>query len=251
MVLSVAFSPDGRTLASTGEDGMVVLWNVETRQPFQVLRGHTGIVRSVRFSPTNNQVLITGSEDKTVRSWDLQTSRSTILHESVGRIFSVAFCPQGEKLAIAGESEVTGESGTIVLRNIRTIYPMELQEGSYALEEHSRRVRAIRFHPTIGTILASGSEDGAVKLWNLNTRQYQILEGHRSSVRSVLFSPNGDVLASCGQDGTIKLWDVQTCTHLRTLQSPSPYQGSDFTSVTGLSSAQKAAFKHLGAIGVE
>ncbi|MEP0872787.1 NB-ARC domain-containing protein [Trichocoleus desertorum AS-A10] len=251
LVLSVAFSPNGEILASTGEDGAIVLWNVATRQSFKVLRGHTSIVRSVRFSPINNQILVTGSEDRTVRCWDLQTNTSTVIHEFAGRVFSVAFCFLGQKLAIAGESSTTSAAGMVVIQDFRTDPDLELQEESNELEGHPRRVRSVRFHPRDSQVLATGSEDGIVRLWNRSTGQCRILEGHQDSVRSVLFNPTGDVLASCSQDGTIKLWNVQESTHLQTLQSPAPYQNTNFTGVMGLTSAQKLALMHLGAIGVE
>src|SRR5207244_4071803 len=94
-----------------------------------------------------------------------------------------------------------------------------------------------------------GSDDGTVRLWKVDDGSLlQTLRDGPHEVRGVAFSPNGSTLASANNDGTIKLWDVQTGTCLKTLKSRGPYEGMNITGVEGLTEAQKATLRDLGAI---
>jgi WD40 repeat protein len=77
------------------------------------------------------------------------------------------------------------------------------------------------------------------------------LQGHSKRVRSVAFHPEGKILASGSVDETIKLWDVKTGECLKTLRADRPYEGMNITDVTGLTEAQKATLKALGAVELE
>ncbi len=91
-----------------------------------------------------------------------------------------------------------------------------------------------------------------MRLWDISTGQcLKTLYGHSDRVWSVVFSPDGQILASAGQDEMIKLWDVATGECLNTLRSERPYEGMNITGVTGLTDAQKATLKALGAVASE
>jgi WD40 repeat protein len=100
-----------------------------------------------------------------------------------------------------------------------------------------------------GSVLASGSNDQTVRLWNSHTgeclRQFQ---GHTGLISSICFSPDGSVLASSSNDETIRLWDVKTGTCLRILRSHRPYEGMNITGAIGLTPTQVATLKRLGAV---
>ena len=204
-VFSVAFSPDGATLASgSGSWDGVHLWDVATGTVLQTLTD-TDWVHSVAFSP-DGRTLATGSADATIRLWDVATgeTRHTLTGHS-SWVFSVAFSPDGRTLASGSED------ATIRLWDVAT------GETRHTLTGDTRYVFSVAFSAD-GTILASGSGDATVRLWDVATgRVLQTLTGHTGWRFSVAFSPDGRTLASGSGDATIRLWDVATGTVLQTL----------------------------------
>ncbi len=119
------------------------------------------------------------------------------------------------------------------------------------LKGHSSSIYSTAFSPD-GCILASGCDDQSVKLWDINTgRCLKSLGGHTELVWSVAFSPLGEILASGSQDDTIKIWDINTSECIKTLRSERPYEGINITAITGITEAQKASLKALGAVVTE
>jgi WD40 repeat protein len=215
-VNSVAFSPNGKILASGngdilgGWDTTVRLWDVATGRELKKLTGHTDSVNSVAFSP-NGKILasgsgdILGSGDNTVRLWDVATGRQ--LQQLTGHtegVTSVAFSPNGKILA-SGSGDILGSGdNTVRLWDVAT--GRQLQQ----LTGHTEGVTSVAFSPN-GQILASGSRDNTVRLWDVATgRELFQLTGHTNDVNSVAFSPNGQTLASGSEDHTVRLWDVAT-----------------------------------------
>jgi WD40 repeat protein len=201
-VFSVAFSPNGKTLASRSLDGTVRLWNVGThRQIGILLAGHTGPVNSVAFSP-NGKTLASGSLDGTVRLWNVGTHRQIgiLLAGHTGPVNSVAFSPDGKTLAVGGSD------GTVRLWEAATGRKI----GSFT-SPPGDVILSVAFSPD-GKTLAAGGFNGTVVLWDVAYQQ-QIgdpLIGHTGPVFSVAFSSDGKTLASGSDDHTVRLWNVDT-----------------------------------------
>jgi WD40 repeat protein len=156
-VSSVAFSPDGRLLASGSDDQTVILWDVRTGERVRTLTGHTGPVRSVAFSP-DGRLLASGSEDQTVILWDVGTGeRVRTLTGHTGPVRSVAFSPDGRLLA-SGSWDQDGDPVGCAHRGA----------GADPGTGHTDAVRSVAFSPD-GRLLASGSEDQTVILWDVRT----------------------------------------------------------------------------------
>ena len=202
-VFSVAFSPNGQTIASGSWDDTIRLWDVNTGTELKKITGNTSNVLTLAFSP-NGQTIASGSSDNTVRLWDVNTG--TELKKFTGHtrtVYSVAFSPNGQTIA-SGSSD-----DTIRLWDVNTGTQLKKFTG------HTENVRSVAFSPN-GQTIASGSSDDTIRLWDVNTgTQLKKFTGHTENVRSVAFSPNGQTIASGSSDDTIRLWDVNTGTQLK------------------------------------
>ncbi|MGH2413942.1 MAG: WD40 repeat domain-containing protein, partial [Microcystaceae cyanobacterium] len=166
-------------------------------------------------------------------------------------VLAVAVSPDGKTL-VSGSVD-----RTVKLWDIHTSQCLQ------TLEEHTSRVWSVAFSPTPfspltqggtegGYMLATGSEDKTLKLWNVETGQcLKTLQGHQNLLKSIAFSPDGQTLVTSSFDETMKIWNVQTGQCLKILRVKRPYENMNIAGATGLTEAQKATLKALGAIEVQ
>ena len=237
----IAWSPDGRMLASPSEDQTIRLWDAETGECLRTLEGHEQRVNSVAFDAAG-RTLASGSGDNTVKLWKLASGKliRTLDGHQQG-VNSVVFDTAGGTLA-SGSDDMT----------VR-LWDSASGELLRTLKGHSGRVMTVRFHPSAEAVVSGSLADERIKLWDTTTsrlksefegqkdwgkylefdpsgrilacgrggrqvtvwdaksrKELRILEGHTSDVDCVVFSKDGSILASLSADSSIRLWSTNT-----------------------------------------
>jgi WD40 repeat protein len=251
---AVAVSPDGRTLASAGEDRAVKLWDLAAGRVLHTLSAHADAVSGLAFGPDGKQ-LASGSRDGTIVLWDTDSGAELRRLRGHSRSFSrIRFSPDGRTLAAGGEG------GVVKLWDVATG-----KEGA-PLKGHAGAVRCVAFSPD-GKLLASSGEDktvrlhplgkgdarkftmpqgvnavafapdgkhlaavgdapeAAVRLWDLDREGKTTWRGHAGPIHGLAFAPTAPLLATCGEDGTVRLWDRTTAEPQQRTIGPGPFGG--------------------------
>jgi WD40 repeat protein len=204
----IAWSPDGRLLATPSQDKTIRLWNAETGDCVRVLSGEFPI-ESAAFDPQSRMLASGdgGRSNGTLRLWDVASGE---LLRTMGRglqqVSGVAFDSFGRTLA-------NGSLDCTVM-----LWDLPTARIIHTLHGHSGFVDNIVFHP-LRDVLASSSYDRSIKLWNTSSGALlRSLEGHSGATSGLAFVSSGEVLASGSWDKTVKLWDVSSGQLIRTLE---------------------------------
>jgi small GTP-binding protein len=202
----IAWSSDGRWIASSSFDETVRIWDAQTGQPVETLKGPGRAVFCVAWSP-DDRLLAFGGVDRSVSLWEVQTKQwGRSLSGPRGNINDLAWSPDGG-LLVSGSAD-----STIYL------WQLSLSRSFGKLEDHSNEVYALAWSPN-GNTLASGSISGVIRTWDMQkpTRftkgvslRSSALSDTSNAIHSLDWKPASTILAAGSRDGTVRLWDIDT-----------------------------------------
>ena len=207
-VSGVAFSPDGKQLATSSFDKTVRLWDSATGKQLRALEGHTDLVLGVAFHPDGRH-LASASADKTVRLWDLSDGKQarSLAHPNI--VDAVAFSPAGDQVASVchdGSLRLWDPVKGTLIREIKAHTTANLTAVYSLAWSHD------------GKQIATSGLDRTAKLWDAATgkivREFKgfapkdFEKGHREGVFGIALSADGKLLASAGSDRSVKIWNV-------------------------------------------
>jgi RNA polymerase sigma factor (sigma-70 family) len=202
-VISLAFSPDQKTLALACWDKTIRVWDTAAHKEVHRLTGHEGTIFAVAFSP-DGKLLASGCTDQTARVWDLATGKAVHEFRHDAGVHAVAFSPDARSLASAGGQHLGEKSGDTSVR----LWELATGKERSRLNGNHHLTKCLAFTPD-GRLLALGSSDATVRVWDvMAVKELRCFEGHRGVVNSLAFSRDGKRLVSGSTDTTVLIWDT-------------------------------------------
>ncbi|MEM7533886.1 MAG: CHAT domain-containing protein [Chloroflexota bacterium] len=255
-VWSVAYHPDGQTIASAGADGTIRIWRADDLTPISLLFGHAGQVYAISYSRDGTHI-VSASADQTVRMWNVSSGEQVAQFDGHSdEVVSVAYSPD-ETHIVSGSKDSTVRvwevaSGQQVMKfdghsnwinsasyspdgthivsgsHDNTVRIWSVASGKQVMQfnGHSNWVRAVGYSPD-GTHIVSGSADQTVRIWHIaGKKQVMELSGHSAWVLSVSYSPDGVHIISSSADKTVRIWDVSSGQQVSRFDGHSGYVSS-------------------------
>ncbi len=262
-VLSVAYSPDGKRLLTSSYDNTARLWDPESGDEIRVFRGHDWWVWSAEFS-SDGEWIITASQDGSAIVWDVQSGQPRATFRGhTGPVYRAVFAPDGGKPSMPVRGPRVGRREPMVVVGEKPLPHLLVASGGYdkrvllwwpdkvrdfdfgalgrpadsdadsgdgrlsaqsaVLLGHTAAIRAIAFSDD-GQLLATGSDDNTVRVWNVAARQLvKTLRGHGGRVRAVAFTAGGKGeerrLFSGGHDQKVMIWDLHRYEEMRIIEA--------------------------------
>jgi eukaryotic-like serine/threonine-protein kinase len=198
-VKCIAFTPDGRRVATCSTDKTICVWDVASGMRLTTLSGHTGAVNVVAFSPDGKQ-LVSAADDQTVRLWDPTTGTElAVLRGHTGDVVATTFTDGGAAIASVGADT------TLRYWDARAAVSNGICRG------HDGFVYQVAYHPD-GRHVLSAAWDGTARVWDVTTglEKGRLDHGKGSDVFAVAVHPNGRWVATLTRDNTVSLWDFDT-----------------------------------------
>ena len=210
-ITSLAWSPDGKLLASASYDKTIHLYDASNGKELSVLSGHRDRINALSWSP-DNKFLASASDDGFVNLWDLATGKVTFAYsQHSGHVNTVAWSPDGVRLASAGDDHLVH------------LWSPSADKTLLTYTEHQGKVCSIAWSPDSQRI-ASGGEDARLYIWEpdksqprrwflsnlFSQRGHEVLKGHQKRLNSLSWSSDGKRLASAGSDYDVYIWDAHT-----------------------------------------
>jgi WD40 repeat protein len=275
---TVAFSIDGKSIASTGGDRRIVIWDAVTGELLRALIGHTDYILQLLF--IDDHTLLSQSYDKTVRQWNIITGEYKVLF-SLELEYIIVFCGLSDDRLIAfgddtarliildrlsGQTISYHGNGNrlqhllfspdlqfiigITDDRILNLWEVNRNYAHRCWSVGDREVMSAILHPHFAHLLIVGSNDGSITIWDLLSQTcLASISGHQGEIVKIAILPHPDRLVSCSIEGSIKLWELHErgLTELYEIASNPPYHQLKLDGVKGLNRSQLITLARLGA----